>query len=207
MTKELSSEKGNRATYWWNRLERDSSKLNDKQRLSLVKAILADHCLLTQKELSLFLDPNFSPSSEDINKTLIYAEAEKKIGDFYSASFPEERTPEYENLERHHKEFVTDFGKILEKFYTNTEVSEIFACGMIWEDDLITRRLVNSDYFAYRRIRNAYLPRISTFLTGSVDGNGKIVELYDSTHLLFDGPNDAVSQIEKVLCIKPKDKQ
>ena len=123
MKEERLNAKENRTTYWWNRLEQDSLKLTDEQRLSLVKAILINHCSLTQEELSVFLDPTFSPSPENIDNALIYANAEGKIGDFYSTSFPEKGIPEYKNLEEHHKTFMADFRKTLERIAQAVEES------------------------------------------------------------------------------------
>lgn len=196
----MKNEKDSRISYWWARLEQDSKKLDDVRKLLLVTSVLVNHCQLTPEELSIFLDPTFVPTSADVDKTLRYSVIEKKVARFYNGSPSKKKAPEQDKLRQHNEGFIADSKKALEGFYTNEEIDELFSYCKAVEDHLILNMmLVGSDFYAVRRIRNAYIPGMTTLITGTIDEKGKVRNLQNSTHLLFQGQENAVSQLEGML--------
>lgn len=200
-------EKESRISYWLNRLQADSQRLDDQHRLSLVKAILVNHCQLTPEELSVFLNPEFTPTAEKLDETFIYANAERKIANHYNSSFPQEGTQDYEEWKQRHDAFKNDFKQALTiGFYEKDEIDEILSYMPTSEGDALTvALLVGRNFYAMRRIRNAYIPGMMTSELWDVDEKGRVLETKDVTYTLFDNGEDAVSQLERSLGINPKE--
>ena len=90
--------------------------------------------------------------------------------------------------------FFNDFKKIMDKIYTNEEIDELASYIAPGEESLIVQHLVGGTHHAFRRIRNAYLPMIMDCIQITSNGAQEIV--------LFDGKDDAVSQLEKIMGVK-----
>lgn len=203
-------EKDSRISFWWERFAIDSQKLTYQHRLSLVKTILINHCRLTPEELSVFLNPEFTPTAEKLDETFRYTNAERKIANYYNSSFPQEGTQAYKEWKQRHDDFKNDFKQqaLTIGFYEKDEIDEILSYTTVTDDFLIVIRLVGNDFYAMRRIRNAYIPGMVTAVSVVAevvdDKHARIIQAEDITHTLFDREEDAVTQLERSLGINPK---
>jgi hypothetical protein len=196
--------KVDKTTYWYERMKKDSERLSEEQKLGLLKAVLSNYCELTPEELEVFLVSEL-PSAADPELLLKYSQAEKKVAEYYSAGWPDKDTLRYKKQLRQREGFIRDFRTSLTGIYTSEEADEILSYSDINNDAFVAMTLFGGSKLPmFRRVRNAYLPYISTFLTGNITREGKLIDMQDSTHVLFDGPGDAVSQVERIVGIKPK---
>lgn len=172
--------------YWFNRVQEDSRKLSDDKKYQLTKSLLIYTVPLKPDEADIFLST--TPSARELDDAIRYSGIEKKIADAYSRSG--------ENYPKRRESFLRDFRSVLDGFYTQEELDEIMSY-MVDErnDGFVVVQLVGANHPTFRKIRNAYLPAITDLIEiDIVSGRGR-----DVTRTLFDGKEDAVSQIEKLV--------
>ncbi|MDP3974249.1 MAG: hypothetical protein Q8P92_05460 [Candidatus Daviesbacteria bacterium] len=188
----------NRFSYWFERLPIDgeSKFFNDGKKLALVKSALETIVTSTPEDLDLFLNPS-QLGKKDLDKVLRVAAVAKQVADFFGYS-----VPKYEKKEEEKRftAFFDTFRSVTNGFYLAQEQDEL--CNMlkpptdaIW----ITMYMFGGDNPLIRRIRNVYLPSITSLIQVDVDDHGKITGGKDITHTLFDGPEDASDQIDHLL--------
>lgn len=186
------------AMYWIDRFQEDSPRLDEDKKYELTRSLLVHAIPLQPEEADLFLRTN--PNSAEVNDALRYSGIERKVAHAYSA-----RRDLFDGPIQIGK-FLADFRAILNEFYKPGELDEIiyFSGGNHEQIGLAVMWLVGGNHPTYRRIRNAYLPEITSLVEVYTSPEGKPSGVRDITHTLFDGEQDAVSQIEKLLGIKEK---
>lgn len=193
------------AEYWRERFKNDSAKISDNQRAKLAELMLIKACGLSGPESKAFLSDT-PPHAGNIDHSLSYSSAEKKVADFYGGMpEPEVGTPEHFELARRAKDFRSGFEDLFRSFYNVQEMGEIFSFGYR-DGSPVSSRLSDASFITVylggpsllRKVRNAYLPTITDVLRE--DENE---QLKDVSHEFFDGPEDAVSQVEKLTTDNP----
>lgn len=179
------TESEDRVGYWLNRLQSDGILLTETQRMQLVQAHLECLVGLNPDELSTFLDPQVF-EDQDRSRLIDYTKAERKVADFYNCATT---YTDPESIKEKRELFMPKFRETLKDIYSPGDIDEFSQFMPEGDEGMVVRMLVGIHHWTTRRIRNAYLPGITTVVSG-----GK-----DVTHLLFDGPGDAVDQIEKVI--------
>jgi hypothetical protein len=135
----------------------------------------------------------------------VFSAGERKVAAHFNESFPdmEEGNPEFEEQKRRVTDYRNQLRTTLEGIYSEAELDDLYSRAWWFDDHLIMRKLAGRDYPLIRRIRNAYLPGMTDLITLQLDAEtGEVVGAEDNTYQLFDGPGDAVSQIEKILGIE-----
>ncbi len=186
-----------RISYWAKRFREDCSKLEDNKKISLVKSFLQYSIPLQKDEADFFMDEN--PDSKDMDKLVRYSGIEAKIETAFNSTF--NSSSGLFNNPGAIENFWDDFRKILTGFYTKEELDEIASFAYNDDVGLIVMDLAGPDDY-FRKIRNAYLPGMTDFIGIDLSGGGSV------NYTLFDGKEDAVSQIERILGInKQKEKK
>jgi hypothetical protein len=174
------------AKYWMERMQEDRNKLNNRVKLEVIRAFLLHTTSLTPEEVDVFTSPKEKLSDPD--SLTGYAIVERKVARIFSGDYPEK----WESK----TEYLSAFREALKEFYTFGELDEIQTYIETDRDASAVTVWLASDSYAWRRVRNAYLPEITDFVeTGSKDRPGR-----DLTASLFkEGAEDAVSRIERIL--------
>lgn len=173
--------------YWLERFAEDSKVIDEKTKQQLVKTLFVDFLGLDGDDIEFFFNPDLIPNAQDPEEALKFATIEKQVGISYDSGISEWNDLKYEER---HQLFVNSFREILGSIYNQKELDEIIGCMGKEEEGFLVMQLLGKDHFARRRIRNAYLPMI----TSLVQLGGE-----DLTHTLFDGEGDAVDQIERLV--------
>lgn len=176
--------------YWIDRFQEDRYKLEEGKKIELTRALLIHGIPLQPEDADFFLSAN--PNSTEIDKAQHYSSIERKVARAYSA-----RKGLF-NDSKLRDRFLADFRTILTGFYTQGELDEIIPYIDNGEA-LVVMMLVGGSHPASRRIRNAYLPEITSLVEVHISPEGKHLGGRDITHALFDGEGDAVSQIERLI--------
>lgn len=182
------------ASYWINQFQKDSLRLGDDKKYELTRTLLIHAIPLQPDEADIFLRTNPNPTEMDM--TLRYSGIERKVAHAYGA-----RRELFDNSERIER-FLRDFRAVLDGFYTQEDLDEIISYTGPNQSQIssVVMWLVGRNHPTSRRIRNAYLPEITTLIEVGER------ETRDVTHTLFDGEGDAVNQIEnKILGNKKLD--
>lgn len=184
-------ERQNRTIYWYNRLRENSHQLGAEQKMVLTRLLLEKGFGLSTAEVEIFTSPIALTDAKELEETLHYSMVEKKLARFFSSCLDDEAD---KVTEKRRQEFSTGFRAILTNFYTSAELDEMISLmgktDEVYGSDkvYVLMWLLGEEHFIVRRIRNAYLPAI----TSAVQiGKG------DISHTLFDGKEDAVDAIMK----------
>lgn len=189
----------NRITYWLQRLPIDgeSDILNDHKKQILVKSALETIITSASDDIDLFLNPS-QLNEEDLDRVLKVADIEKEIANFFGGS------PEFKyggkEQERRFIAFLETFRTVTSGLYIPEEQDEI--CNFIKppaDAMFITMTMIGRNHPLTRRIRNAYLPAITSLIQVNVSDEGEITGGKDITHTLFDGSRDASDEIDRLL--------
>lgn len=181
-------EKEQRIGYWLKRFDTDSQSLTDINKLGLARALFVDFYDLKGDDINFFFDRNLVPTAQDPEMALKFSRIEQQVGisfDSGTSGWDEERYQE------RNERFLGSFRTTLKDFYTEKELDELLSCAGKHEQGLLVMLLLGGNHFMQRRIRSAYLPMITSLI--EVGGRG------DITYTLFDGKEDAVDQVDRLV--------
>jgi len=177
------------ADYWISRLREDGKKLDDFTKLRLIRELLIHRDHLEPEDADLFLAPEEELNNpEGIAK---YATIERKIAKEYSK--------EHTTIWNERELFLKGIRNCLRGFYTDSEIDEIATYMPGQQGAGCFTIFLAGDHYGFRRIRNTYLPEITDLISINTE-TGSSQDLTE--HLFAEGPEDAVSRIERVLGIK-----
>ena len=173
--------------YWLERFAEDSKTINEEAKQRLLRTLFVDFLELQSDDITFFFNPELAPNAHNPEEAIRFANVEKQVGRSYDSG-----TSGWDGLkyEERHSHFINSFREILGNIYTQEELDEISGYMGRGDEGFLVMQLLGRDHFAQRRIRNAYLPMITSFV--QVGGE-------DLTHTLFDGEGDAVDQIERLV--------
>lgn len=174
--------------YWIDRLQRDSVILSEDKKYQLIRSLLIHEVPLEPNEADFFFTTD--PNAEDLAKATRFSGIERKVALAYT------RQRAFDNSGRR-EGFLNDFRTILGGFYAKDELDEMIPYMVDGGEGLAVKWLVGLDHPTVRKIRNAYLPEITSLI--DVSPKGEILGTEDETYKLFDGEEDAVTQIERLL--------
>lgn len=156
---------------------------------NVIKSTIPDS---TDEDALLYFDSEFQPNTNEIEKSLRYANIENELRMMFDGELKQD---EWKKRARAHHEGLVP---ILLANFNQDEITD-FLMGMQVDDMILDTSaalwLVVGESLWGRRIRNAYLPSIISLL--SVDPETGKFE--DISHNLFDGSNDAVDTVNKLL--------
>ncbi len=175
------------SSYWLDRFPEDSKIIGEETKRQLVKTLFVDFLGLDTDNIAFFFNPDLIPTAQNPEEALRFASVEKQVGESYDLGTSGWDDQKYQER---HRSFLVSFKSILGDFYTQEELEEMISYMGKGDEGFLVMQLLGRDHFAQRRIRNAYLPMITSFV--QVGGE-------DLTHTLFDGEGDAVDQIERLV--------
>jgi len=179
--------------YWIDRLQADSGRLSEDKKYQLIKSLLVHEVPLEADEVDFFFNTN--PNAENLDNATLFSGIKRKVALAYT------RQRAFDNPERR-EGFLNEFRAILKGFYTKDELDEIIPYMVDGGEGLAVKWLVGLEHPAVRKIRNAYLPEITSLIRVDITPQGRILGAEDETHILFNGSEDAVSQIERIVGVK-----
>jgi hypothetical protein len=188
----MTDKKPRDANYWGSRLREDKTRLDKATKLNLIRGYLLYTTPLEKEEVDLFLAP--SDEISDPEALMQYSITEGKIAEIFSSEF------EADWIRK--QQYLDFFRDCLGRFYTPSELDEIVSHIHSARDANALTVWLAGDHYAWRRIRNAYLPEITELVSIDTEtGQGE-----DLTGILFaEGPEDSVSRIERLLGRRKKD--
>ncbi|MEK7185923.1 MAG: hypothetical protein AAB675_00985 [Patescibacteria group bacterium] len=173
--------------YWLERFAEDSKAIDEETKQQLVKTLFVDFLELDRDDIEFFFNPDLIPNAQNPEEALRFATIGERVGMSYDSGTSGWDDSRYEER---HQLFINSFREILGNIYDRKELDEITEYMGKGDESFLVMQLLGRDHFAQRRIRNAYLPMITSFV--QVGGG-------DLTHTLFDGEGDAVDQIERLV--------
>lgn len=182
------------AHYWIGTLQRDSVRLSEDKKYRVIKSLLMHEVPLSSDDADFFISAN--PKPDDFGGTVRFSGIERKVALSYSSS---QRTI---NEQPRRNKFFEEFKDALKGFYKEEELEELATYMVDGGEGLAVKWLVGLNHPAVRRIRNAYLPEITSLVRIDIDNQGNVIAVEDETPKLFNGREDAVAQIEKILGIE-----
>lgn len=191
-------EKGDRYQISEN-LVADYSKLPDDRKTILLEQLIVNHYGLTETEFTALRLPYDQLTSSHPDNILHYSRAEGKIEnsrngistDGVNSEDPEEAEARFNAVKSALKSGAMEA--------TDSSRYDDYIDSLVPMDGSYFIYKIGRSHPLWRRVRNAYLPGMTSLITIHQDDQGNFLKATDETSSLFNGPDDAVSQIEKLL--------
>lgn len=186
--------------YWLDRFQADSTRLTEVQRIGLINATLTNICGLEPQELVAFTLPQDELAASGLDGMLRYASAERKIDLYFNGgSKVGIHSEDLAESRQRSDTFRQAFKEELEGIYALKDLDEVISVMGPGDEAYVVQLLVGHSHPLWRKIRNAYIPGMTSLINRNYNEDGNFVRGEDVSHTLFDGQKDAVDEIENLI--------
>ncbi|HVZ12423.1 MAG TPA: hypothetical protein VG965_05315 [Patescibacteria group bacterium] len=182
------------------RLINRAQNLEDASRVRLIQSVLTNFCGLTDDQLSAFVLSSDQLGTAHMEDVMRYATAEASIALSFNGGSKVGVFAEDPEVAKRSVSAMKEAIKAEVLYPADSQDMGMFIDSLTPMDvPFLISEIVGTTHPLWRRIRNAYIPGMVDVVTVQYDDVGNLVSAENKTGELFDGNDDAVDVVEKLM--------